>query len=136
MQIFNQAKAAGKEVFQVIQRKPPAIDGSEDKTLEHIEGNIDIREVHFAYPSRPQKLVLQAFSLSIPAGQTIALVGRSGCGKSTVISLVTRFYDPLQGMPPPALCLFILFLSLIFHHLLSFGLHVTLKLAFLQETFS
>ncbi|KAG7011022.1 ABC transporter B family member 19, partial [Cucurbita argyrosperma subsp. argyrosperma] len=97
MQIFNQAKAAGKEVFQVIQRKPPAIDGLEDKILEHIEGNIDIREVHFAYPSRPQKLVLQAFSLSIPAGQTIALVGRSGCGKSTVISLVTRFYDPLQG---------------------------------------
>ncbi|XP_022148546.1 ABC transporter B family member 19-like [Momordica charantia] len=99
MQIFNQAKAAGKEVFQVIQRKPPAIDGSGEKTLENIEGNIEIREVHFAYPSRPQKLILQGFSLSIPAGQNIALVGSSGCGKSTVISLVTRFYDPLRGMP-------------------------------------
>lgn len=97
MQVFNQAKVAGKEVFQVIQRKPSAINNSEAKTLGHIEGNIDIREVHFAYPSRPQKLVLQGFSLSIPAGQNIALVGSSGCGKSTVISLVTRFYEPLQG---------------------------------------
>lgn len=130
LQIFNQAKAAGKEVFQVIQRKPSAIHGSKEKTLEHIEGHINIQNVHFAYPSRPHKLILQGFSLSIPAGQTVALVGSSGCGKSTVISLVTRFYDPLQGMLPPALCLFILFLSLICH------LHDNLKTTFLQETCS
>ncbi|KAA0066393.1 ABC transporter B family member 19-like [Cucumis melo var. makuwa] len=99
MQAFNQAKVAGKEVFQVIQRIPTTIDSLEEKksTLNHIEGHIDIREVHFAYPSRPQKLVFQGISLSIPAGQTVALVGNSGCGKSTVISLITRFYDPLQG---------------------------------------
>uniref|UniRef100_A0A0A0LN35 Uncharacterized protein n=1 Tax=Cucumis sativus TaxID=3659 RepID=A0A0A0LN35_CUCSA len=99
MQVFNQAKVVGKEVFQVIQRIPATNDSLEEKksTLKHIEGHIDIREVHFAYPSRPQKLVFQDFSLSIPAGQTVALVGSSGCGKSTVISLITRFYDPLQG---------------------------------------
>lgn len=111
MQAFNQAKVAGKEVFQVIQRIPTTIDSLEEKksTLNHIEGHIDIREVHFAYPSRPQKLVFQGISLSIPAGQTVALVGNSGCGKSTVISLITRFYDPLQGMPPPPpFCLFTL----------------------------
>lgn len=112
MQIFNQAKAAGKEVFQVIQRKPSSIDGSKEKTLEDIEGHINIQKVHFAYPSRPHKLILQDFTLSIPAGQSNALVGSSGCGKSTVISLITRFYDPLQGMPPPALFLFIPFLLL------------------------
>ncbi|KVI07597.1 AAA+ ATPase domain-containing protein [Cynara cardunculus var. scolymus] len=62
-----------------------------------INGNIEIRGVHFAYPSRQEKLILQGFSLSIPAGKVVALVGSSGCGKSTIISLVPRFYDPEKG---------------------------------------
>ncbi|KAK3404202.1 hypothetical protein EUGRSUZ_K00514 [Eucalyptus grandis] len=80
MQVFNQAKAAGNEVFK------------------EIEGNIDIRNIHFAYPSREDKVILQGFTLSILAGKTVALVGSSGCGKSTVISLVARFYDPSKGV--------------------------------------
>lgn len=97
MQIFNQAKAAGKEVFQVIKRKSTISYDSKGKTLEVVEGNIDIRDVHFAYPSRKEKLILQGFSLSIPAGKVVALVGSSGCGKSTIISLVARFYDTAKG---------------------------------------
>jgi ATP-binding cassette subfamily B (MDR/TAP) protein 1 len=50
------------------------------------------------YPSRVDKPILRSFSLSIPAGKVVALVGSSGCGKSTVISLVQRFYDPISGM--------------------------------------
>ncbi|KAL3521738.1 hypothetical protein ACH5RR_019887 [Cinchona calisaya] len=97
MQIFNQAKAAGREVFQVIKRKPAISSVSKGKILEVIDGSIDLRNVHFAYPSRQENTILQGFSLSIPAGKVVALVGSSGCGKSTVISLVTRFYDPEKG---------------------------------------
>lgn len=56
-----------------------------------------MREVHFTYPSREDEPVLQGFSLAIQAGNIVALVGSSGCGKSTVISLVQRFYDPTSG---------------------------------------
>ncbi|XP_061356634.1 ABC transporter B family member 19-like [Gastrolobium bilobum] len=97
MQIFNQAKAAGYEVFQVIQRKPLINNESKGDMPGEIKGYIDLRDVHFSYPSRPEKPILQGLSLSIPAGKTVALVGSSGCGKSTVISLVTRFYDPSRG---------------------------------------
>lgn len=97
MQIFNQAKAAGKEVFQVIERKSMIYTNREGKTLDLINGSIDINDVHFAYPSRKETLILQGFSLSIPAGKVVALVGSSGCGKSTIMSLITRFYDPIKG---------------------------------------
>ncbi|XAR52108.1 Xenobiotic-transporting ATPase [Bertholletia excelsa] len=97
IQIFNQAKAAGKEVFQVINRKPLISYNSEGKTPQVVHGNIEIQDVHFAYPSRPEKVILQGFSLSIPAGKIVALVGSSGCGKSTIISLVARFYEPSKG---------------------------------------
>lgn len=97
MQIFNQAKAAGSEVFQVIERRPVISYDSEGMTLEKVDGNIEIRDVYFSYPSRPEKVILSGFSLSIPAGKAVALVGSSGCGKSTIISLVSRFYDPSKG---------------------------------------
>ncbi|XP_077248286.1 ABC transporter B family member 14-like [Tasmannia lanceolata] len=97
LQMFNQAKAAASEVFQVIERKPSITYETKGKQLKTIYGDIDIRGVHFSYPSRADKEVLQGFSLSIPAGKVVALVGSSGCGKSTIISLVERFYDPSKG---------------------------------------
>ena len=100
MQIFNQAKAAGKEVFDVIDRKSLISYDSKGEKLEKISGDIEIRDVHFAYPSRQEKMILQGFSLFIPAGKVVALVGSSGCGKSTIISLVPRFYDPEKGSRP------------------------------------
>lgn len=92
----------------MIQRKPTISYDSKGKEVQKIGGDIDIRHVYFAYPSRPEKSILQGFSLSIPAGKTVALVGSSGCGKSTVICLVQRFYDPLKGFAASSLSLHVI----------------------------
>uniref|UniRef100_A0A8D0G243 ATP-binding cassette sub-family B member 10, mitochondrial n=1 Tax=Sphenodon punctatus TaxID=8508 RepID=A0A8D0G243_SPHPU len=61
------------------------------------KGALEFQNIQFAYPTRPEVLVFQDFSLSIPAGSVMALVGPSGSGKSTVVSLLLRLYDPLSG---------------------------------------
>ncbi|NWU32603.1 MDR1 protein, partial [Dyaphorophyia castanea] len=61
------------------------------------EGNITIKDVAFNYPNRPEVKILQGLNLKVEKGQTLALVGSSGCGKSTVVQLLERFYDPLDG---------------------------------------
>lgn len=63
----------------------------------HLSGDIEMRGVEFAYPSRPEVLVLKDFNLSMRAGQRVALVGPSGSGKTTTVSLLFRFYEPLAG---------------------------------------
>lgn len=81
-------------MFATIYRKPE-IDAS-DKSgliLENFVGNVELKDVHFSYPARPEQLIFNGFSISIPTGMTVALVGESGSGKSTVIGLVERFYD-------------------------------------------
>ena len=62
------------------------------------EGNIEFEHGSFSYPSRREARVLSDFSMAISAGQKVALVGQSGCGKSTVIQLLQRFYDLNGGM--------------------------------------
>ncbi|KAG6971719.1 hypothetical protein JG688_00004322 [Phytophthora aleatoria] len=99
LQAVYSACAAAFDVFEVIKR-PSMIDPTNDdqgKKLDHVSGDIDIDNVRFAYPSRPEVEVCRGYSLRIKAGETVALVGPSGSGKSTVISLLERFYDPLDG---------------------------------------
>lgn len=60
-------------------------------------GRIEMKKVDFTYPGRPDRLVLHEFSLEVKAGTSIGLVGKSGCGKSTVIALIQRFYDADKG---------------------------------------
>lgn len=82
----------------MIERKPVISYETKGEILEKIDGEIEIMDVYFSYPSRADKLVLRGFSLSVPAGKVVALVGTSGCGKSTITSLVQRFYDPAAGL--------------------------------------
>lgn len=66
--------------------------------VENITGQIHFRDVYFAYPTRPNVMVCQGLSINIEAGKSKALVGQRGSGKSTVIGLIERFYDPIQGV--------------------------------------
>ena len=65
---------------------------------ERITGHVELRDVQFAYPARPDVMIFQGFSIKIEAGRSTALVGQSGSGKSTIIGLIERFYDPLKGV--------------------------------------
>ncbi|GAM28104.1 hypothetical protein SAMD00019534_112800 [Acytostelium subglobosum LB1] len=95
---FSNGRGAAYKIFQVIDRVSKANPFStRGKRLDHLTGEIEFRNVSFAYPSRPDAPVFQDFNLAIKPGQTIGLVGDSGGGKSTVISLLERFYDPLGG---------------------------------------
>ncbi|NXB17282.1 MDR1 protein, partial [Rhagologus leucostigma] len=62
-----------------------------------IKGNLEFKNVYFNYPSRPDVEILKGLNLKINSGQTVALVGGSGCGKSTTVQLIQRFYDPKEG---------------------------------------
>ncbi|XP_069150564.1 ABC transporter B family member 9 [Solanum lycopersicum] len=95
---FAAAQVAALKIFETISRKP-LIDTSDMSgvVLEDIEGEIELKDVYFRYPSRPDVQIFSGFSLVVPSGKTVALVGQSGSGKSTIISLLERFYDPESG---------------------------------------
>ncbi|XP_031271465.1 ABC transporter B family member 11-like [Pistacia vera] len=95
---FGPGQAAAYKLFEAIKRKPQidAYDTNGVK-LDDIRGDIELKDVDFSYPARPDEQVFSEFSLTIPGGITAALVGQSGSGKSTVISLIERFYDPQAG---------------------------------------
>ncbi|KAF9669200.1 hypothetical protein SADUNF_Sadunf14G0083100 [Salix dunnii] len=95
---FAAGQAAAYKMFETINRKPE-IDSSDTrgKILDDIGGDVELRDVYFTYPARPDEQIFAGFSLFIPSGTTAALVGQSGSGKSTVISLIERFYDPQAG---------------------------------------
>ncbi|KAI0073491.1 P-loop containing nucleoside triphosphate hydrolase protein [Panus rudis PR-1116 ss-1] len=98
MQAITHARGAAAKLYETIDRVP-SIDSADPGGLkpEKVEGEIRLEHVKFNYPSRPDVPIVKDLSLTFPAGKTIALVGASGSGKSTVISLVERFYDPLEG---------------------------------------
>ncbi|KAF5458968.1 hypothetical protein F2P56_022960 [Juglans regia] len=96
--------AAVASVFKILDRQSLIQgsyinDGGDNRgtKLEKISGRIEMKKVDFAYRSRPECLVLRQFCLEVKPGMSIGLVGRSGCGKSTVIGLIQRFYDVERG---------------------------------------
>jgi ATP-binding cassette, subfamily B (MDR/TAP), member 1 len=92
------SRQAAQQLKNLWDRKPeidPWSDGGE--RVERLRGQVEFRDVHFSYPTRAEQSVLQGLSLKVEPGQFVALVGASGCGKSTVIGLIERFYDPTSG---------------------------------------
>jgi len=95
----DQAKAreSTARIFELLDRKTLIDRHTEGKIISSLRGNIVFENVHFRYPARPDVLIFKGFNLVIESGKTTALVGASGSGKSTVIGLLERFYDPEQG---------------------------------------
>ncbi|KAJ8098007.1 P-loop containing nucleoside triphosphate hydrolase protein [Lipomyces tetrasporus] len=95
---ITSAVAAASKIFATIDRES-VVDSSSDQgiKLTAVRGDIELKDVKFIYPSRPNVTILNNFHLKIPAGKTVALVGASGSGKSTIIGLLERFYLPVGG---------------------------------------
>ncbi|KAH0280476.1 multidrug resistance protein 3, partial [Aureobasidium melanogenum] len=98
MQVIAKAASSAEELLEVIDRQS-LLDPLDNKGQcpESIQGEIELTAVNFAYPARPDVRVLDNFSLSVPANSTIALVGASGSGKSTIVGLMERWYEPASG---------------------------------------
>lgn len=96
---FGTAKGAAKKIFDVLDNEPVINkpNNTQFKNNNDFKANIEFNNVHFNYPSRNDVKILQGLNLKINHGETVALVGSSGCGKSTVIQLIQRFYDPMEG---------------------------------------
>jgi len=96
---ISSAKGAGSDCVKLIDAVPEIdADSPAGKKIDRdSRGFIRFDDVHFRYPTRPGVRVLRGLSLTVQPGTYIALVGQSGCGKSTVIQLIERFYDPLHG---------------------------------------
>ncbi|CAG4942049.1 unnamed protein product [Colias eurytheme] len=99
VEVFANARGAAASVFKLLDREP-LIDGMAEEGISprRVIGDISLEDIHFSYPSRPNVKVLQGFSLQIKAGECVALVGSSGCGKSTILQLLQRLYDPHLGV--------------------------------------
>ncbi|KAL8438386.1 hypothetical protein ACSSS7_000235 [Eimeria intestinalis] len=96
--LFMKAGESASDIYEVVDEpssiNPSSQDGEKDVPLN---GDIVFDSITFSYPSRPDAVVFKKFSLTIPAGKSVAFVGPSGCGKSTLLQLTQRIYDPVEG---------------------------------------
>jgi ATP-binding cassette subfamily B protein len=93
--IMQGAMAAAERVFMLVDEQPTVLDPAHPKELGKVVGDIEFRDVHFAY--NPDEPVLKGVSFTIPAGTSVAIVGATGAGKTSIISLLSRFYDVQEG---------------------------------------
>uniref|UniRef100_A0A6I8NAV5 Bile salt export pump n=1 Tax=Ornithorhynchus anatinus TaxID=9258 RepID=A0A6I8NAV5_ORNAN len=95
---YAKAKISAARFFELMDRHPRiSTYGNEGEKWDNFKGKVDFVNCTFTYPSRPDVQVLNGLTVSVESGQTLAFVGSSGCGKSTSIQLLERFYDPDQG---------------------------------------
>ena len=93
-ELQNAFVCAGR-IFELINEEPQVPDAADARVLEDAQGNVDLKNVYFQYV--PEKKLIQNFNLKVTPGQRVAIVGPTGCGKTTVINLLMRFYDVNSG---------------------------------------
>ena len=93
-ELQNAFVCAGR-IFELIDEEPQVPDAADARVLEEAQGNVDLKDVYFQYV--PEKKLIQNFNLQVKPGQRVAIVGPTGCGKTTVINLLMRFYDVNSG---------------------------------------
>ena len=92
---LQNAIACASRVFELIEEEPEAAESSNAVNLENVDGRVDLSDVEFSYV--PDKKLIEDFNLHVKKGQKIAIVGPTGCGKTTIINLLMRFYDVNSG---------------------------------------
>ena len=92
---LQNAIACASRVFELIEEEPEAAESSNAVNLENVDGRVDLKDVEFSYV--PDKKLIEDFNLHVKKGQKIAIVGPTGCGKTTIINLLMRFYDVNSG---------------------------------------
>ncbi|KAJ2945156.1 hypothetical protein O0L34_g9219 [Tuta absoluta] len=97
LEALTSARASAASIFAVLDRKPEIDSLSNEGLKPELHGDMELKNVMFRYPARPDVLVLNGLNLKIKRNETVALVGPSGCGKSTVLQLIQRMYDPDEG---------------------------------------
>lgn len=98
-QSVTRGVASGKRIQEILNCEPTIQDGKAGDALAHsmLRGQIEFRNVSFAYPTMGQRKILDDISLTIHPGETFAILGSTGCGKSTLVNLIPRFYDATEG---------------------------------------
>ena len=94
---YGKAVLAARRIFKLFDTESNIDPESEEGEKPEIVGNVEFTDVQFSYPTRSDLLVLKGLKTSVESGKTLALVGQSGCGKSTCISLIERFYNASAG---------------------------------------
>ena len=99
--MVQRATAAGRRIFEVLDAPDELPDDADARPIEQVRGEMELRNVSFRYPGEisgnPSPLVLHEISIRIEPGRTVALCGPSGSGKSSILNLLLRFYDPANG---------------------------------------
>jgi ATP-binding cassette subfamily B protein len=91
------ASVAMDQVFEILDTQDRLGDAPDAVEVKGVRGEVEFRDIHFAYPGREEHPLLNGIDLHVKPGEFVALVGPSGAGKSTLMSLLCRFYDPVQG---------------------------------------
>lgn len=95
-QTVSRGVASGRRVQEILQCEPAIADGSFDGETK-IKGKVEFKDVSFSYPGMGEEKILEHFSLTICPGETLAIMGATGCGKTSLVNLIPRFYDVTEG---------------------------------------